>query len=301
MRNALRFFCFVFFFIPGLLLAQQRAIVFQSDFGLKDAAVATMKGVAFSVSPDIKIFDATHEIEAFNILEAAYRLKQTANYWPAGTVFVSIVDPGVGSKRKSIVLKTKTGHFFVTPDNGTVTLVAEMMGVAEVREIDEAVNRLKNSEQSYTFHGRDVYAYTGARLAAGVITFEQVGAVLKEDIVRLPISKPSMIKNEIVGEIPVLDIQYGNVWTNIDSGTLNKLSIKPGDLVFVKIYFRDELKYEGKHPFVTTFAQVDEGGEMTYLNSLLNFSLAIRQGNFASKYGIKSGEGWKIVVAKGLN
>lgn len=280
--------------------AQSNVLVFQSDFGLKDAAVATMKGVAVSVSPDLKIFDATHEIEAYNILEAAYRLKQTAAYWPAGTVFVSIVDPGVGSKRKSIVLKTKSGHYFVTPDNGTVTLVADMLGVAEVREIDEAVNRLKNSQQSYTFHGRDVYAYTGARLAAGVITFQQVGALLQGDIVRLPISKPRMVKNEIQGDIPVLDVQYGNVWTNIDSETLNKIDVKPGDVLFVKIAFKGELKYEGKLPFVTTFAQVPEGKELIYLNSLLNLSLAINQGNFAATHGIVSGEGWVITVLKAM-
>lgn len=143
----------------------QNALVFQSDFGLEEPAVASMKGVAYGVSPELKMFDITHEIPVFNIWEAAYRLNQTAKYWPAGTVFVSVVDPGVGTDRQSVVLKTKSGHFFVSPDNGSLTLVAETLGIAAVRKIDEAVNRLEGSERSHTFHGRDVYAYTGARLA----------------------------------------------------------------------------------------------------------------------------------------
>src|SRR5215471_1049153 len=120
--------------------AQNKILVFQSDFGLKDGAVSAMKGVAMSVSTDLKLFDLTHEIPAYNIWEAAYRLQQTAQYWPVGTVFVSVVDPGVGSERKSVVLKTKSGYFFVTPDNGTLTLVAQSMGIDTVREIDETRN-----------------------------------------------------------------------------------------------------------------------------------------------------------------
>src|SRR5215470_4851759 len=175
--------CYNFCIVLLLLLnlnssAQNKIVVFQSDFGLKDGAVSAMKGVAMGVSPDLKLFDLTHEIPAYNIWEAAYRLQQTAPYWPSGTVFVSVVDPGVGSSRKSVVLKTKTGDFFVTPDNGTLTLIAESMGIDAIREIDETKNRRAGSAESYTFHGRDVYAYTGARLAAGVITFEQVGPLL---------------------------------------------------------------------------------------------------------------------------
>src|ERR1700751_3542436 len=133
------------------LSAQNKIVVFQSDFGLKDGAVSAMKGVAMGVSTDLKLFDLTHEIPAFNIWEAAYRLQQTAQYWPAGTVFVSVVDPGVGSQRKSVVMKSKTGHFFVTPDNGTLTLVAQSLGIDSIREIDETKNRRPNSSESYTF------------------------------------------------------------------------------------------------------------------------------------------------------
>ena len=107
-------------------------LVFQSDFGLKDGAVSAMKGVAMGVSKDIKIFDITHEIPPEEIWDAAYRLHQTVLYWPKGTVFVSVVDPGVGSDRKSVVALLKSGHYIVTPDNGTLTLVADNIGIKEI-------------------------------------------------------------------------------------------------------------------------------------------------------------------------
>src|SRR6202035_552502 len=118
--------------------SQNKIVVFQSDFGLKDGAVSAMKGVAMGVSQDLKLFDLTHEIPAYNIWEAASRLEQTVPYWPPGTVFVSVVDPGVGTNRKSVVLKTKTGQFIVTPDNGTLTLIASSQGIAGIRQIDES-------------------------------------------------------------------------------------------------------------------------------------------------------------------
>src|SRR6478736_2404474 len=136
----------LFLIISISSFAQNKIVVFQSDFGLKDGAVSAMKGVAMGVSTELKLFDLTHEIPAYNIWEAAYRLEQTVPYWPAGTVFVSVVDPGVGSARKSVVLKTNSGHFIVTPDNGTLTLIAKSLGIAEIRQIDEAVNRRKDSE-----------------------------------------------------------------------------------------------------------------------------------------------------------
>ena len=162
MKRFFRIAAFVLFLtsLTAVSFAQIKIVVFQSDFGLKDGAVSAMKGVAMGVSPELKLYDLTHEIPAYNIWEAAYRLEQTVTYWPAGTVFVSVVDPGVGTERKSVVIKTQTGHFIVTPDNGTLTLVAQSLGIEAVREIDEVVNRRKDSQKSYTFHGRDVYAYT---------------------------------------------------------------------------------------------------------------------------------------------
>lgn len=278
--------------------AQRRALVFQSDFGVKDAAVGAMKGVAFGVSSDLAIFDLTHEIPPFNIWEASYRLSQAVSYWPAGTVFVSVIDPGVGSDRRSVVARTGSGHFIVTPDNGTLTHIAEQLGIEEVRGIDEVKNRLSNSKESYTFHGRDVYAYTGARLASGVITFEEVGPVLRNGVVKIAYEHPAFSNGQVTGGVPVLDVQYGNVWTNIDRETLMKLGVRVGQSLRVRIYSGEKLIFDDRLKLVETFAGVSEGEALGYFNSLLNFSLAINMGNFSERYRVGSGSEWKVVVTK---
>ncbi|GAA7421237.1 S-adenosyl-l-methionine hydroxide adenosyltransferase family protein [Helicobacter pylori] len=257
-----------------------------------------MKGVAFSVDSNLKIFDLTHEIPPYNIWEGAYRLYQSASYWPQGSVFVSVVDPGVGTKRKSVVLKTKNGQYFVSPDNGTLSLVAQTFGIDSVREIDEKTNRLKGSEKSYTFHGRDVYAYTGARLASGAITFEQVGPELPTKVVEIPYQKAQATKGEVKGNIPILDIQYGNVWSNISDKLLNQAGIKRNDILCVTISKGSKKKYEGKMPYVASFGDVLEGQPLVYLNSLLNVSVALNMDNFAQKHQIKSGADWNIDIKK---
>src|SRR5688572_20307421 len=278
--------------------AQNKIIVFQSDFGLKDGAVSAMKGVATGVSQDLKLYDLTHEIPAYNIWEAAYRLEQTAPYWPAGTVFISVVDPGVGTSRKSVVLKTKTGHYFVTPDNGTLTLISQSLGIESVREIDEVLNRRKNSQASYTFHGRDVYAYTGARLAAGVISFDQVGKELPSKVVAIPYQQPVVQGDSILGNIPILDIQYGNVWTNINDSIFKVLHVEPKGKVEVNINKNGIPVIHQDIEFVNTFGDVPEGKMLAYMNSLMNFSLAINMGNMADSFHINSGPEWNIVVKR---
>lgn len=281
-----------------LAFAQNKIVVFQTDFGLKDGAVSAMKGVSMGVSTDLKLFDLTHEVPAYNIWEASYRLFQTAKYWPEGTVFVSVVDPGVGSARKSVVLKTKSGHFFVGPDNGQLTLVAESLGIDSIREIDETKNRLKGSGDSYTFHGRDVYAYTGARLAAGVIKFEEVGPLLPAKVIMIDYQKPVYENGIIKGNIPILDIQYGNVWTNIDKETFSKLDLHTGDKVHVIISHNNTKVYEGSMPYIATFSAVAQGAPLCYLNSLLNVSFALNQGSFSEKNKVYSGADWNVQLKK---
>jgi S-adenosylmethionine hydrolase/sugar lactone lactonase YvrE len=277
--------------------AQQKIVVFQSDFGLKDGAVSAMKGVAMGVSPDLKLFDLTHEIPAYNIWEAAYRLQQTVPYWPAGTVFVSVVDPGVGTNRKSVVLKTKTGQYIVSPDNGTLTLIAESQGIAEIREINEAVNRRKDSRQSYTFHGRDVYAYTGARLAAGVIRWEEVGPLLvNQEVVSIPYQKAVSEGKKIKGTIAILDVQYGNIWTNIGEDLFQQLNPTFGDTLHVVLFHNGSAVYEGDMPYFATFGAVPVGKPLAYLNSLLQLSFAVNQGDFAAMNKIGSGAEWGVEV-----
>jgi S-adenosylmethionine hydrolase len=297
MRKLLSTFL-ISFLISSFVSGQNKMVVFQSDFGLKDGAVSAMKGVAMGVSTDLKLYDLTHEIPAYNIWEAAYRLEQTVPYWPTGTVFVSVVDPGVGTTRKSVVLKTKTGQYIVTPDNGTLTLIASSQGIAEIRQIDEVLNRRKNSQESYTFHGRDVYAYTAARLAAGVISYEQVGMKLPNEVVEIPFQQAVKEGNKLKGTISILDVQYGNIWTNIGGPLFNQLGLKYGDLLHVEIFHKDEKVYSGDMPYCQTFGAVDKGKPLAYLNSLLQLSFALNQGDFARTYSVASGNEWRVEVQR---
>jgi hypothetical protein len=273
-------------------------IVFQTDFGLKDGAVSAMRGVAVSVDPTLRLEDLTHEIPAFDIWQGAYRLNTTVPYWPPGTVFVSVIDPGVGTARRSVVLKTGSGHYFVSPDNGTLTLVAENLGIAAVRAIDESRYRRPGSEQSYTFHGRDVYSYAAAHLASGRISFEEIGPELPAEVVAIPYQRPEIEGGVVRGNIPILDVQFGNVWTNIDRATFERLGVAKGERVEVRIFNDDEQVFAGAMPYVSTFGDVPEGETLLYLNSVDDVALAINWGNFAETYGVESGPGWRVDVAK---
>lgn len=289
---------FLFYLIAAIFISCTKpAVVFQTDFGLKDGAVAEMKGVALSVEPSLELYDITHEIPTFNIWEAAYRLNQAAPFWPKGTVFVSVVDPGVGTERKSVVLKTKSGHYFVSPDNGTLTLVAKNLHIDEVREIDETKNRRKGSEGSHTFYGRDVFAYTAARLAAGQITFKEVGKQLPDSVVTINYQAPVFNNGVLKGNIPVLDIQFGNVWTNIPDSLIYKAGWKYGEDLLVEIFNNDSTVYKDHVSLLKTFGDAPAGSQLAYFNSLMNFSLAINQGNFSTKYNISSGPHWTIRIS----
>jgi S-adenosylmethionine hydrolase len=290
-------------FPPCLLLlfaalAQAHApLVLLTDFGTQDGAVSAMKGVAYGVSQDLLISDLSHENPS--IFDGAYRLYQTEQFWPVGTVFVAVVDPGVGTTRLSVVMKTRTGRYFVGPDNGLLSLVAERDGIEGLRQIDEKINRRPGSGDSHTFHGRDVFAYTGARLAAGVITFEQVGPALRpESLISLTYRKPQRIGQKVSGMIPILDVQYGNVWTNIPKPLFDELQIALGTPLHVRIYRKDKLVDETWAPYQRTFGEVPVGKPLVYVNSLLNLAIALNQGNYAKIHNIESGADWSIELSK---
>lgn len=272
-----------------------KPLVFQSDFGLADGAVSAMYGVAYGVNPELKIHNLTHEITPYSVWEASYRLIQTISYWPKDTVFVSVVDPGVGSNRKSVVAKTNSGRFIVTPDNGTLTHIIRLDGIAEVREIDEKVNRLPNSGESYTFYGRDVYAYTGARLASGAIGFAGVGPKLDPAcLVRLPIQEPVLEGSAVCGTIDVLDVRFGSLWTNIPRELFLKTGAKYGEKLNITIQNDTRTVYRNIITFARSFAEVYVGEALAYVNSLDCMAVAINQGSFARAYNIGTGNSWRI-------
>lgn len=273
------------------------ALVFQSDFGLQDGAVSAMYGVSCSVNHDLKIYDLTHDIPQYNIWEASYRLVQTMNYWPIGTVFVSVVDPGVGSDRRSIVARTKTNHFIITPDNGTLTHLAEIYGISQIRVIDEEINRLPNSSESYTFHGRDIFAFTGARLASGLIDFEDIGPEVGPDsYIKLPIIPCTSENNTLKGTIDILDVRYGSIWTNIGRNDFLKCGTTHGDMVEISIEYEGKRVFNKKIKYGKSFADVKIGEPILYVNSLDKMAVAVNQGSFTNEYGISTGIDWIISI-----
>lgn len=276
-----------------------KILVFQSDFGLVDGAVSAMEGVALQVDSELKLHNLTHDITPYNIFEGSYRLFQTVNYWPQGTVFVSVVDPGVGTSRKSVVAKTATGQYIVTPDNGTLTHLNKYCGIVALREIEESVNRRKNTELSYTFHGRDVYAYTGARLASGVISYEEVGKELPlSEIVELDVVETEYNKEEksVTGCVDILDVRFGSLWTSISRDDFYLLNPEFGKRYEVSIYHEHMLVYQNQVVYQHSFAEVAIGSPLLYINSVYRLGIAINQGSFARAYNVGTGTNWKIRI-----
>lgn len=276
---------------------ERATLVLQSDFGTRDGAVASMKGVATGVDATLRIHDLTHQIEPFDIWEGAYRLRQVMPFWPSGTVVVSVVDPGVGTDRRSVVARTRGGLLIVTPDNGTLTLVADE--VVEVREIDATRQRLPGSERSHTFHGRDIFAYLGARLAAGQVRFEEVGPSRGTEFVRLPVPVARRDGEALHGMIAMIDRPYGNLWTNIPAAMLDSTGWEVGDTLEVTIAFEGAPRVRAlAAPFVESFGHVALGRPVTYLNSLLELAVALNQGDFAGSHRVGAGPEWSIRVRR---
>ncbi|AJG25434.1 DNA-directed RNA polymerase subunit delta [Streptococcus iniae] len=274
-------------------------LVLQSDFGLVDGAVSAMIGVALQEEASLGIYHLTHDITPYNIFEASYRLFQTVNYWPSGTTFVSVVDPGVGSKRKSVVALTTTHQYIVTPDNGTLSYIKKHIGIKAIREISEVNNRRQNTELSYTFHGRDVYAYTGAKLASGHINFEEVGPELSVDgIIELPVVDTLIEEKVIRGVIDILDVRFGSLWTSIEREEFYSFNPQFGERFEVTIYNNDMLVYQNQVTYGKSFADVRIGQPIIYINSLYRVGVAINQGSFAKAYNVGVGQNWHIELKK---
>lgn len=271
-------------------LSAQSPLVLQTDFGLADGSVAAMKGVALGIDPHLVIHDLTHQIPPYDIREAALRLRQTIPWWPTGTVFVSVVDPGVGTERRAIVARTKSGHYIVTPDNGSLTWVADIIGIEAIRIIDPARHRLRGSEQSHTFHGRDLFVVVGARLAAGQITLNEVGPPADPVIVRLNLPAASRLADGVRATVIGIDRPFGNVWTNAGSTMLDSAKVTPTDSVSVTVRRGARTLFRGTIPFAATFGAVAKEKPLAYFNSLLDFALALNQGDFATRYEIAPGD-----------
>lgn len=257
-------------------------VVFMTDFGTLDDAVPICKGVMYSILPSLRIVDITHQVKPYSILDGARFLFGTTPYYPAGTVFVVVVDPGVGSTRKAIVAESKRGQYFVVPDNGLLTLLEARDGIESVHEITNPAWMI-GSKLSSTFHGRDIFSPVGAHIARGD-DWTQVGpAVPVKDLVRLEL-KPVRVDNRgLTGQILATDGPFGNLVTNVDSEQFLKLGYQRGDEVPITV---GEQKMS--LPFAKTFSDVPLQQPLFYIDSRGRLGLAVNQGNFSQKYGVNA-------------
>jgi len=267
-------------------------IVFMTDFGVVDDSVALCRGVMYNIMPNVRIVDLTHEVTPFSILDGARFLYGATPYYPAGTVFVVVIDPGVGSVRKAIVARSKRGQYFVLPDNGLLTLVEQRDGIESVREITNT-DWMIGSKLSSTFHGRDIFSPVGAHMARGD-DWSKVGPEIPvKDLVRLELKAATLDATGIKATVIATDGPFGNLVTNIDAEDFFKLGYKRGQEVPVTLSGR-----EMKIKFVKTFSDVPLNQPLLYVDSRGHMALAVNQGSFAAIYGMKPPVAVFIPVAK---
>ena len=250
-----------------------------TDFGTANDAVAICKAVMAGIAPEARIMDITHQVTPYSIQEGARFLEAVSPYYSTGTVFVAVVDPGVGTSRKAIIVKSKKGQYFVLPDNGLITLVVDRDGLDSAREITNP-NWMIQSAISSTFHGRDIFSPAGAHLAAGW-DFNLVGPEVPQ-LVRLSPKTSTTTDKGIAGEIIGLDDPFGSLVTDIPGDEFKALGYKLGDKFRIEIN-----KKPVTLPYVKTFMDVAVGDSLLFIDSRGRVSIAINQGNYSKKYNVE--------------
>lgn len=253
-------------------------IVFMTDFGTANDAVAICKAVMTGIAPDARIMDITHQVTPFSIEEGARFLTGVTPYYPAGTVFVVVIDPGVGTSRKAVIVKTKKGQYFVLPDNGLISPVIERDGLEGAREITNTGWMIGDNVSS-TFHGRDIFSPAGAHLAAGW-DYTLAGPEVQQ-LVRLVPKVATVTDKGIEGEVIALDDPFGSLISDIQADDFKKLGYAFGDKVTVQLD-----KKPLTLPYSKTFMDVAVGEPLLYQDSRGRIALAINQGNFSQVHKI---------------
>lgn len=263
-------------------------ILFLSDFGQRDGAVAVCKGVMIGIAPSARVVDLTHDVPAYDIEYAAEVLEQAVPFYPEGTVVVAVVDPGVGSERRSIAVRTARGRYLVGPDNGIFTLLLEREGLDRAVELRDARYFLR-PHRSYTFHGRDVFSPVAAHLARGV-PLDSLGPAVTP--VRLDVPEPRRTSVGVEGRVRYIEDPYGNVVTDIPPALLDSAGMQVGDTLRVTIGARALTL-----PWKQTFSDVAAGAPLALLHSRALLSFSVNQGNFAERYRVRRGD--RVVLAPG--
>jgi S-adenosylmethionine hydrolase len=258
--------------------SRNATIVFMTDFGTTNDAVAICKGVIVSIAPDVRIMDLTHQVTPFQIEEASRFLVGATPYYPSGTVFLVVVDPGVGTSRKAVIVKSKKGQFFVLPDNGLVSAVIDRDGLEGAREIDNQ-NWMIQAAVSSTFHGRDIFSPAAAHLAAGW-DYTIAGPEVPQ-LVRLTPKTAKVDEKGVTGDVIGLDDPFGSLVTNINRDDFELLGYAMGDKITVQIN-----KKPFTLPYEKTFMTVPVGDDLLYIDSRHRVGLAVNQGSYSKKHGI---------------
>lgn len=254
------------------------AIAFMTDFGTANDAVAICRAVIYGIAPDVRMTDITHQVTPYSIEEASRFLYGVTPYYPAGTVFLVVVDPGVGTSRKAIAVKSKKGQYFILPDNGVITPVLDRDGLESAREITNQ-HWMIQGPLSSTFHGRDIFSPAAAHLAAGW-EFDLVGPPVHQ-LVRLSAKAPVISAKGIEGDVIGLDDPFGSLITNISGEDFRQLGYNPGDKVSVQIN-----KKVVALPYAKTFMDVPVGEPLLYIDSRSRVGIAVNQGNYSRKFNI---------------
>jgi S-adenosylmethionine hydrolase len=254
-------------------------IVFMTDFGAANDAVAICKAVILGISPDTRIMDITHQVRPFQIEEASRFLYGVTPYYPVGTVFLVVVDPGVGTSRKAVIVKSKKGQYFVLPDNGLISAVLDRDGLEGAHEIANQ-NWMIEAAVSSTFHGRDIFAPAAAHLAEGW-DYTIAGPSVPE-LIRLSEKSAIVDQKGAAGEVIGLDDPFGSLITNITKEDFISLGYVLDDKVTVQIN-----KRPATLPYVKTFMNVPVGETLLYIDSRGRVAIAINQGNYSRKFGIE--------------
>jgi len=266
---------------PAQTQKYPQTIVFMTDFGVVDDSVAICRGVMYSIVPEVRIVDLTHQVTPFSILDGARFLFGATPYYPAGTVFVVVIDPTVGSTRKAIVAKSRRGQYFVLPDNGLLTLVEQRDGIESVHEITNP-DWMIGTRMSSTFHGRDIFSPVGAHVARGD-DWTKVGPEMDvAALARLELKAAQLNDGGVTAEVIATDGPFGNLVTNLDAEDFLKLGYAHGQDVPVKLGGK-----EIKVKFVRTFSDVALGQPLLYIDSRGHLALAVNQESFAAVYGVK--------------
>jgi S-adenosylmethionine hydrolase len=278
--------------------AARHPLLLMTDFGLRDRFVASMKGVAVGVDASLAIYDLSHDIAPFDILEGAVTLADTLPWWPAGTVAVAVVDPGVGTDRLALAVRTRSGHLVVAPDNGLLSFVEQEIGFDEVRVIDERMHRLPGSHDFHTFHGRDLFVWCGARLAAGRIGLSDLGLLARRAPVQLDNIQPT-VKGAVVQGIAVkVEQPFGNLCTNIRPVQMKQAGLQPGDRLRFILRQGKRVLWQDTAPWVETFDRAAPDALLAYTDSAGRIGLALNRGNLARSAGLSAGTDRVLEVRK---